>query len=143
MRGNVRLSYDIILVHLPIRPLSCAGGKSGIWSGARTAGLLCTLVQLGFNEVGVMRIKFVSRKIQESQSPLPADIPALPTAFEDGPRLSIFDRLLGIIGFRKLTDDEYIKVLKKQRNEALQRIAVLEQERREREESHEDPRETA
>ena len=90
-----------------------------------------------------MRIKFVSRKIQESQSPLPVDIPALPTASEDGPRLSIFDRLLGIIGFRKLTDDEYLKVLKKQRNEALQRIAVLEQERREREESHEDPRETA
>ena len=58
---------------------------------------------------------------------------APPPAAPEKPRMSIFDRLMTVIGFRKLTDEEYLKALKKQRDEALERIAVLEQERREEE----------
>ena len=88
------------------------------------------MLQFGLNELTVMRVKFVSRKIQESHSapqvaPLPSDKP-------EAPRTSIVDRLMAVIGFTKLTDEEYLKVLKKQRNEALERIAILEQERKER-----------
>ncbi len=86
-----------------------------------------------------MRVKFVSRKIQESHSapeiaPLPLDKP-------EGPRTSIVDRLMAVIGFIKLTDEEYLKVLKKQRDEALERISVLEHERRERDQAHNDTEE--
>ncbi|KAI0333502.1 hypothetical protein GY45DRAFT_265617 [Cubamyces sp. BRFM 1775] len=109
--------------------------KGNVIAGARTAGLLCALVQLGFNEVGVMRIKYVSRKLQEAQRPpdtvTPTPVP-VPTEVAE-PKVSVFDRLMGIIGFRKLSDEEYLKVLKKQRDEALERIAVLEWERSERE----------
>ena len=86
-----------------------------------------------------MRVKFVSRKIQESHSapqvaPLASDKP-------EAPRTSIVDRLMAVIGFTKLTDEEYLKVLKKQRNEALERIAILEQERKERDQARIDTKE--
>ncbi len=80
-----------------------------------------------------MRVKFVSRKIKETRPP--ADVVPVsdaPTPVSDPSRLSIFDRLVRVIGFRKLTDEEYLEALKKQRDEALARIAVIERERRER-----------
>ena len=87
-----------------------------------------------------MRVKFVSRKIQELP-PQPQASSQLPEPF-DKPRISFVDRLMSVIGFRKLSDEEYLKVLKKQRDEALQRIAVLEQERREKEKTREDGKDT-
>lgn len=76
-----------------------------------------------------MRIKYVTRKIQEPTAPNPLPVPP---ERPDEVRLSFFDHLLGIIGFRKLSEEEYLKTLKKQRDEALARIAVLERERQER-----------
>ncbi|KAH9857143.1 hypothetical protein C2E23DRAFT_720985 [Lenzites betulinus] len=106
-----------------------------VLAGARTAGLLCALLQLGHNEIGVARIKYVTRKIQEPPAPKP--LPA-PLERPDEVRLSVFDRLLSIVGFRKLSEEEYLKTLKKQRDEALARIAVLERERQEREHAADD-----
>ncbi|RDX56469.1 hypothetical protein OH76DRAFT_389373 [Lentinus brumalis] len=108
-------------------------GRARILSGARTGAIICTVLQLGYNELGVMRVKFVSRKIKETRPP--ADVVPVsdaPTPVSDPSRLSIFDRLVRVIGFRKLTDEEYLEALKKQRDEALARIAVIERERRER-----------
>lgn len=99
-----------------------------VLAGARTAGLVCALVQLGYNELGVTRIKFVTRKIEEAAMPAPA--PAIPEATET-PKMTFFDHALSLIGFRKLSEEEYVKVLKKQRDEALERIAILERERAE------------
>ena len=95
------------------------------------------MFQLGYNELGIVRVKFVSRKIQEKTvEPEAAPTPISPE------RTTLFDRFLSVIGFRKLSDEEYLKVLKKQRDEALQRIAVLEQERREKEQTREDGKDT-
>ncbi|KAI0672965.1 hypothetical protein C8Q78DRAFT_1077274 [Trametes maxima] len=106
-----------------------------VLAGARTAAFVCTLMQLGFNELGVTRIKYISRKIHEIQdAPTPLPLPEVAAT----PKVSIFDRFLGIIGFRKLSDDEYLKVLRKQRDEALERIAVLEKERSEQAPAHDD-----
>ncbi|KAL7283599.1 hypothetical protein ACG7TL_003034 [Trametes sanguinea] len=103
-----------------------------VWAGARTAALLCALLQLGYNETGVMRIKYVSRKLQETQSQPQAALAPVPVQEKDAsPKMSFFDRAMSIIGFRKLTDEEYLKTLKKQRDEALARIAALERERAE------------
>ncbi|OJT09105.1 hypothetical protein TRAPUB_14432 [Trametes pubescens] len=101
-----------------------------VLAGARTAGLVCALVQLGYNELGVTRIKFVTRKIEEAAAPVPAPAISEPT---DTPKMTLFDHALSLIGFRKLSEEEYVKVLKKQRDEALERIAVLERERAEQE----------
>ena len=131
MPGGVRISCSFFNTSF-LNSCTCSGSSAGIWAGARTAAIICTVLQFGFNELGVARVKFVSRKIQESQ-PRPEIAP--PPATPEKPRMSIFDRLMTVIGFRKLTDEEYLKALKKQRDEALERIAVLEQQRRE-EESH-------
>ncbi|KAI0362400.1 hypothetical protein OH77DRAFT_49082 [Trametes cingulata] len=107
--------------------------KGRVMAGARTAALICTLLQLGYNELGVMRVKYVTRRIQETQprfDATPAPPPTLPEAQKE-PKITFVDRIMGIIGFRKLSDEEYLKTLKKQRDEALARIAVLEREREE------------
>ena len=75
-----------------------------------------------------MRIKLVSRQIQEARTQ--------PSPLEDRrQQTTIFDRFLGLIGFRKLSEEEYLQTLKKQRDEALARIAVLEREHREQEQT--------
>ena len=71
-----------------------SGGSAGILAGARTAAIICTVLQFAFNELGVARVKFVSRKIQESQ-PRPEIAP--PPAAPEKPRMSIFDRLMTVI----------------------------------------------
>ncbi|KAI0748584.1 hypothetical protein C8Q80DRAFT_748250 [Daedaleopsis nitida] len=112
-------------------------GRSRLWAGARTGGIICAVLQWGHNEMGIMRVKFVSRKIQESRSPsAPSPAPTSPPDDPTKPRITVFDRLVSVIGFRKLSDEEYLKAVKKQRDEALARIAVLEQERKEREQHH-------
>ncbi|KAL1944693.1 hypothetical protein VTO73DRAFT_3123 [Trametes versicolor] len=113
--------------------------NGNVLAGARTAGLVCALVQLGYNELGVTRIKFVTRKIEEATMPAPA--PAIPEA-TDTPKMTFFDHALSLIGFRKLSEEEYVKVLKKQRDEALERIAILERERAE-EQAHESTTESS
>ncbi|KAI0723951.1 hypothetical protein C8T65DRAFT_92279 [Cerioporus squamosus] len=108
-------------------------GRARIWAGARTGAIICTVLQLGYNELGVMRVKFVSRKFKESRPRTDAvSVSDTAATASDASRLSIFDRLVRVIGFRKLTDEEYLQALKKQRDEALERIAVLERERSER-----------
>ncbi|KAI0807751.1 hypothetical protein C8Q74DRAFT_86471 [Fomes fomentarius] len=112
-------------------------GPTRLWAGARTGAIICTILQWGFNEFGIMRVKFVSRKLQESRPQRDTPISS-PTESTGETRLSILDRLMSVVGFRKLSDDEYLRVLKKQRDEALDRIAVLEEERRERGQPHSD-----
>lgn len=115
-----------------------ADGPTRFWAGARTGAIICTIVQWGFNEFRIMRVKFVSRKLQESRPQRDIPISSSPTESTGETRLSILDRLMSIVGFRKLSDEEYMRVLKKQRDEALDRIAVLEEERRERGQPHSD-----
>ena len=107
-----------------------AGGKARptLWSATRTGAIICSVLQLAYNEFGVMRIKLVSRQIQEARTQ--------PSPLEDSrQQTTIFDRFLGLIGFRKLSEEEYLQTLKKQRDEALARIAVLEREHREQEQT--------
>ena len=135
MLGDVCATFAYPSILSP-DPCARSGGVAGIWAGARTAGVICTVLQFSFNELTVMRVKFVSSKIQESHRP--PEITSPPPDKPEEPRTSIVDRLMAVIGFTKLTDEEYLKVLKKQRDEALERIAVLERERRERDDADND-----
>ncbi|KAH9945891.1 uncharacterized protein BXZ73DRAFT_86153 [Epithele typhae] len=86
-----------------------ACGPSAVWAGARTIGIICTVLQLAFNELEVNRVKFVAAQRSRKNS--------------------IFDGFMTMIGFRRVSHEEHIEKLKKQRDEALKRIAILEGER--------------
>ncbi|KAH9843206.1 uncharacterized protein C8Q71DRAFT_240181 [Rhodofomes roseus] len=109
-------------------------GRPGIVPGMVTAGLVCTMVQLLYNELGVARIKYVSRKLQASQAPTPASAPPQhPPDHDFEPPRSVSERIFSMLGWHKVSDDDYLAKLKLKREMYLRRIAELEQEKQEAE----------
>ena len=119
--------------------------------GVVTAGLVCTMLQFAYNELGIARIKYVSRKLQPPPPP-PAPStsssvvpqPALPAPqVDDEPKLSLSERVFTALGWHKVSDEQYLERLKLKRGMYLHRIAELEREMAEeakhQAESHENP----
>ena len=107
------------------------GGVRGIAPGAFTGGLLCSLLQLGYNELRVWRVRYVHREHAEQV----LHHSTTPSMEESGGRThkrTAWESVLSLVGVHKLTDEERIKKLKAQREQALVRIAELEEEERER-----------
>lgn len=102
-------------------------GPAGIMPGVVTASVLCSLLQLGYNELGVMRIKYVSRKIDETHRPIEAkpEVMTLPPE----PSKPILQRVFEWMGMPKISDEEYLKKLYAKRADVLRRIAQIEAER--------------
>ncbi|KAI0797594.1 hypothetical protein C8Q75DRAFT_9599 [Abortiporus biennis] len=101
-------------------------GPRGILPGMVTASIVCTLLQLGYNEIGVARIRYVSRQLQASSQKLQIQ----PNSNEPlEPPKSISDRVAGWLGISKVSDEEYLRRLKRQRENYLVRIAELEKEK--------------
>jgi hypothetical protein len=86
--------------------------------------VFCTLGQLLYNEIGVQRIKFISRRYHISSPPQtpvalePSEAPA--------PQKPLFDRMIHVIGLNRLSDEEYLAQLREERAAYLRRIAHLE-----------------
>ena len=133
-------------------------------SGALTASLACSLLQLGVNEARVRRIKYVTRSSETSRtiemateevgvrevSPDSVAVggsPSVPSGggltFRAAPRhdmptekssdatpnpSSFSERLLRAIGIRRISDEEYVGMLKKERDGHLERIKELEEQ---------------
>ena len=119
--------------------------------GVVTAGLVCTMLQFAYNELGIARIKYVSRKLQPPPPP-PAPStsssvvpqPALPAPqVDDEPKPSLSERVFTALGWHKVSDEQYLERLKLKRGMYLHRIAELEKEMAEeakhQAESHEKP----
>ena len=101
------------------------GGPSGILPGALTACIACTLLQFGVNEAEVARVKyFSSRPEGASTSQMSAHGPSSKTRQEASP--SIGSQLLLLFGLKRITDEEYLATLKKERDGHLRRIEELE-----------------
>lgn len=102
----------------------CIGGPAGIVPGVVTASILCSLLQLGYNELGVMRVKYVSRKLEEAhRPPTPqAEVITLPPE----PSRPILQRAFEWMGMPKISDEEYLKKLYVKRAEVLRQIAEIE-----------------
>jgi len=94
-------------------------GKRRSFSGAITAGLVCGVLQLVKNECQVQRIKFVSRRQDEN---------SLQSAPPIEQTMPWPERLLSTLGFQKISDDEYLQRMIKQRDVHLARITELEHE---------------
>ncbi|KAF5386664.1 hypothetical protein D9615_001564 [Tricholomella constricta] len=95
------------------------GWKSGpraILPGALTIGALCTLLQLAYNEAGIMRLRYVSG--------LNVSTPVTPPP----PSKSLSERFLTMFGVQQVTDEQYVEKLKATREAHLKRIAELEQQ---------------
>ncbi|GJE90787.1 hypothetical protein PsYK624_069310 [Phanerochaete sordida] len=99
-------------------------GPAGIVPGVVTATILCSLFQLGYNELGVMRIKYVSRKLQEAHQPQPAkrEVITLPPE----PARPMLQRVFEWMGMPKVSDEEYLQKMYAKRADVLRRIAEIE-----------------
>jgi hypothetical protein len=85
--------------------------------------VFCALGQLLYNEFGVQRLKFISRRYTISQHPVPTvSEPVEPPI----PKQPLFDRMIHAVGFNKLSDEEYLVQMKEKRATYLRRIAKLE-----------------
>ncbi|KAI0005989.1 hypothetical protein BJV74DRAFT_801332 [Russula compacta] len=94
-------------------------GTGGTSVGMMFGSVFCTLGQVLYNEFGVQRIKYISRRYRiPSQPPTPIE----PTV----PRQPLLDRMIHAIGFNKLSDEEYLAQIKEERAAHLRRIAKLE-----------------
>lgn len=117
-----------------------SGGPAGIAPGAITATLLCSLLQLGYNELGVIRVKYVSRKLDEarhSRSSIPGhEVVILPPE----PSKPLIQRMLDWMGMPQISDEEYLQRLRLKRANALQRIAEIEAAQPKESGRHEEPR---
>ncbi|PCH37861.1 hypothetical protein WOLCODRAFT_95998 [Wolfiporia cocos MD-104 SS10] len=116
-------------------------GPAGLVPGATTAGLVCTFLQLAFNEFDIARVKYVSRRLQEPResgfTPAISENTAQVQDPEERPK-SFLERMLIKLGGQQVSDEEYLDRLKYKRDHLLQRIAELEKER-ETEESSSKP----
>lgn len=105
------------------------GWKSGrrvILPGALTAGAVCTVLQLAYNELSVLRLKYVSRHKKDSFSIDRHLPPPPPVAFV--PQKPILERILITFGMQPISDQEYLTKLKHTRDIHLKRIKELEQQ---------------
>lgn len=113
------------------------GGIPGILPGVTTASIVCTLLQLAYNEVDIARVKYVSRMLKEAQtSPdvrpavsRPLSPPNPPSVDEVVPRKPIMERILTALGWHPVSNEEYVEKLKYKRDACLRRIAQLEVEK--------------
>ncbi|TCD62177.1 hypothetical protein EIP91_007261 [Steccherinum ochraceum] len=116
-------------------------GRAGILPGAVTAMVACTALQLALNELGVVRLKMIQRRLTEAQAieadPSQQQLPSPPvvtptkqpmTVVPPPPSNPMSQRVFGWFGFRKVSDEDYLERLKLERDAHLQRIAELEKE---------------
>ena len=114
--GNVSVYSRVI--RLDCHVVRTVGKRRGV-SGAITAGLVCGVLHLVKNEYQVQRIKYVAR--QQGRT-------SLQPAVSVDPTVSWPERLLGMLGFQKVSDDAYMQQMIKQRDIHLVRIKELEYE---------------
>ena len=123
-----------------------SGGVKGIMPGAVTASLLCTFLQVAYNELGIMRLKFISDQLKKTQAQQDdagktlAPATKLPETATSTPEASIVvvppppsqpmsERIFAWLGFQRVSDEDYLERLKAERDGHLRRIAELEKEK--------------
>jgi hypothetical protein len=104
-------------------------GPKAILPGALTASALCTLLQLAYNELGVSRLRYISRLKEESSMPkTPASSTTHSPIISSEASKSFSARILTTLGLQPLSDQEYLDKMKMTRETYLKRIAILEEQ---------------
>ncbi|KIJ69335.1 hypothetical protein HYDPIDRAFT_24179 [Hydnomerulius pinastri MD-312] len=117
-------------------------GKPGLVPGLSTGGMMCMLLQWTFNEFDIIRISYLAENSGAQTQPTPAiakvtagsprveaPLPPIPQATTVSPpeSSSFLDSLFSKFG-RKVSNEEYVRRLRAQRDSHLRRIAELEEE---------------
>ncbi|KAF9227857.1 hypothetical protein BS17DRAFT_774423 [Gyrodon lividus] len=118
-------------------------GRRGLVPGLTTGALMCTLLQWTFNESDIVRINYISQNLTApEQRTIPGDAVKSPRVEVPQPSIprsiavdslevdSLMDRILSLF-CRRVSDEEYLKRLKVQRDSHLRRIVELEEEQKE------------
>lgn len=124
--------------------LCTLGGRRGLVPGLTTGAIMCTLLQWGFNEFNILRIRYVyANSVVPSQPTIRESIDAVqsalaepstsatiqPASVESAIPRSLMDRILSIFG-QRVSNEEYLERLKVERDSYLRRIAELEEKRK-------------
>jgi len=102
-------------------------GRRAVVSGILTAGVFCTLVQFGYNELSIARLRYISRLQDENRSAVEISTLIPQRAVQDLSG-SFFQVVMNMVGMSPVSDDEYLARLKRKREMYLKRIATLERE---------------
>lgn len=103
--------------------------------GTGGMGILCTLLQLLYNESGVIRVKYISRKLEDAthaQSPvqiIPSSSGKVYVPPPEEPSRPLSERFFEYIGMAKISDEDFVQRLRVKRDAYLRRIAEIEVER--------------
>ncbi|KAH9043282.1 hypothetical protein EDB85DRAFT_1855748, partial [Lactarius pseudohatsudake] len=134
--SNSAVTWGAMRLHHTLDSALSGGLTGGIWntwrrgtrgalSGMMFGSAFCAVGQLLYNELGVQRVKYVSRT-SLAASPRPP-LPSASRITEPlAPKEPLFDRMIHAIGLKKVSDEEYLAQMRAQRATSLQRIAELE-----------------
>lgn len=90
--------------------------------------MLCALLQLLYNEAGVIRVKHISHKLEDASPALSSSKKVyLPPPEE--PSRPFSERFFEYIGMAKVSDEDFVQRLRVKRDSYLRRIAEIEVER--------------
>lgn len=105
--------------------------------------MAATLLQLGYNEFTVQRLKLIVHQRSSKDGSVPGDgsVPvdshprpaSVFSELEQHETMSLKTRVLSLLGVQRLTEDEYLQRLKIQRDHYLLQIAKLERKLEEEE----------
>ncbi|KAH9063480.1 hypothetical protein EDB87DRAFT_1603957 [Lactarius vividus] len=134
--SNSAVTWRAMRLHHTIDSALSGGFTGGVWntwrrgtrgtlSGMMFGSVFCAVGQLIYNELGVQRVKFVSRTSFAASHRPP--LPSAPGITEPlAPKEPLFDRMIHAIGLKKVSDEEYLAQMRAERATYLQKIAELE-----------------
>jgi hypothetical protein len=115
-----------------------SGGRPGLVPGLCTGAFICTLLQWTYNELGIAKVKFVSRNRRSQVAPAPPNLqpPSSPSLTSNNrptePPRPFSYKILSFLGFQRISDEEHLTKMKATRDHYLRQIEVLEREAEEK-----------
>ena len=104
-------------------------GRHTIVSGAVTASTVCIVLQYACNEIGIAKLRYVSKSQEENKSLITQPSSKLQNGKQVyEPSGSVFQQLLKLVGLVPVSDEEYLTRLKRTREVYLKRMVELEKQ---------------
>ena len=105
-------------------------GRHTIVSGTVTASTVCIVLQYACNEIGIAKLRYVSKSQEENKSLITQPSSKL----QNGKQVyepssgSVFQQVLKLVGLVPVSDEEYLTRLKRTREVYLKRMVELEKQ---------------
>jgi hypothetical protein len=100
--------------------------------GAGSMGIFGLLFQLLYNEAGVIRVKHISRKLEDATSiqttPSHSSSTKVHVLPPEEPSRPLTERFFEYVGMAKVSDEDFLHKLRVKRDSYLHRIAEIETE---------------